>query len=283
MPETMRRIIHVEWDASTRRLSSATIPGGAPAGRVGGPRSRAAWWPRRLRGARLRACARPFRWPARCACAPSSSSGRPDFSRFRAVSQQVNGDPALLHPAREPLSLDEAYSTSPTISGANAREQCGEETQSAHSRTTESQRLSGRSRPTSSSPRCLRLEKTRRLTVIRARAGRGVPSRAAGRGALGVGPSPRKSCRANRIERLLDCRGGGRAAASRGGKSRRWLKSSRAARTRGRSSPTGGGNRSPTRHLRERPHGPRKSAARSERIARRTAEGLENRKLRARP
>jgi len=75
---------------------------------VGGRRSRAAWWPGELRGARLRRALGHPDGP-RAAPVPGLVIVRPDFARYRAVSQQVM---AILHsctPLVEPLSLDEAY------------------------------------------------------------------------------------------------------------------------------------------------------------------------------
>jgi len=116
------------------------------------------------------------------------------------------GSCASLHPAVEPLSLDEAYLDVTDNLWANRSRANVRRNSKRHSRTTESQSLSGRPRQQFLAKIASGWKKPDGLTVDRARAGRGVSftscrsrrSRAWGRHA--------KKLRAIGIERLLDVR-----------------------------------------------------------------------------
>jgi DNA polymerase-4 len=110
MPEPMRRIIHVDMDAFYASVEQRDDPGlrGRPVA-VGGPaESRgvvaAASYEARAFGVRS---AIPMARALRLC--PELVIVRPDFSRYRAVSQQVMAILRSCTALVEPLSLDEAY------------------------------------------------------------------------------------------------------------------------------------------------------------------------------
>src|SRR5947199_3883450 len=110
MPEPTRRIIHVDMDAFYASVEQRDNPGlrGRPVA-VGGPaESRgvvaAASYEARAFGVRS---AIPMARALRLC--PGLVVVRPDFARYRAVSQQVMAILRSCTPLVEPLSLDEAY------------------------------------------------------------------------------------------------------------------------------------------------------------------------------
>ena len=98
------------WTRSTRRSSSATTRRCA-AGRWPSAAARRAAASSRRRATRRgrSASARRSRWRAPSGSAPTLVIVRPDFERYRAVSQQVFEIFRGITPLVEPLSLDEAY------------------------------------------------------------------------------------------------------------------------------------------------------------------------------
>src|SRR5258708_30587359 len=108
-PQT-RRIIHIDMDAFYASVESRDDPSlrGKPLGVGGSPQSRgvvmAASYEARAFGVRS---AMPM---ARAVpLCPQLALVRPDFARYKAVSQQVMAILRSCTPLVEPLSLDEAY------------------------------------------------------------------------------------------------------------------------------------------------------------------------------
>jgi len=110
MPEAARRIIHVDMDAFYASVEQRDDPRlrGRPVAVGGAPGSRgvvaAASYEARAFG--VRSAMPTARALALC---PELVVVRPDFARYRAVSQQVMAILRSATPLVEPLSLDEAY------------------------------------------------------------------------------------------------------------------------------------------------------------------------------
>src|SRR6187549_13653 len=106
----LRRILHVDMDAFYASVEQRDNPGlrGRPVAVGGSPTSRgvvaAASYEARTFGVRS---AIPMSRAVRLC--PSLEIVRPDFQKYRAVSQQVFAIYRSVTPLVEPLSLDEAY------------------------------------------------------------------------------------------------------------------------------------------------------------------------------
>ena len=107
----MRRILHIDMDAFYASVEQRDQPElrGQAGRRRRRPRQRAASSRRRATRRARSACARRSRWRAPCGSARTLVIVRPDFAKYRAVSQQVFAIFRAVTPLVEPLSLDEAY------------------------------------------------------------------------------------------------------------------------------------------------------------------------------
>ena len=154
--------------------------GGGPAGSAASSRRRAT---RRGRSASARRC----RWRTPSGSVRTSSIVRPDFQKYRAVSQAVFEIFRAVTPLVEPLSLDEAYLDVTENAWGEPLGRDGRDAGSS-SRSASATGADGVGRRGAEQvPRedCLGLEEAGRADGDRARAGRAVPHEAAGRRAVG--------------------------------------------------------------------------------------------------